>query len=125
MSISIDKRGEVLATGLHFTDESLIVDLADGRTVIVPLNWYPRLVHATQKERENWETVLNGEGFHWPDLDEDLSVDGFVTGRPSGESERSFQRWLRAKKEGRGLTIPELDAHDEAQKQSTEESVEH
>lgn len=117
MSITTDKRKEVLATNLRFTDESLIVDLADGRTVTVPLSWYPRLVHATNKERENWETVLNGEGFHWPDLDEDLSVDGFVKGRPSGESKRSFERWLKAKQEGRGLTIPELDAYDEAQRQ--------
>ena len=117
MSITTDKRKEVLATNLRFTDESLIVDLADGRTVTVPLSWYPRLVHATKKERENWETVLNGEGFHWPDLDEDLSVDGFVKGRPSGESKRSFARWLKAKQEGRGLTIPELDAYDEAQRQ--------
>ena len=117
MSISIDKRDEVLATNLHFTDESLIVDLADGRTVTVPLSWYPRLVHATKQERENWEMLLDGEGFHWPDLDEDLSVDGFVKGRPSGESKRSFERWLKAKNEGRGVTIPELDAYDEAQNQ--------
>lgn len=116
MSISIDKRDEVLARDLHFTDESMIVELADGRTITVPLSWYPRLVHATKKERENWETVLDGEGFHWPDLDEDLSVDGFLKGRPSGESKRSFTRWLKAKQEGRGLTIPELDAYDEAQK---------
>ena len=118
MSISTDKSNEVLTTNLHFTDDSLTVDLADGRTITVPLSWYPRLVHATKKERENWETVLNGEGFHWPDLDEDLSVDGFVKGRPSGESKRSFTRWLKAKQEGRGLTIPELDAYDEAQSQS-------
>ena len=124
MSISIDKRDEVLATNLHFTDKSLIVDLADGRSVVVPLNWYPRLVHATKQERENWEMLLDGEGFNWPDLDEDLSVDAFVQGRPSAESERSFQRWLKAKQEGRGLTIPELVAHEEAQKRSSEESVE-
>ena len=114
MSISIDKRDEVLATNLHFTDESLVVDMADGRTVKVPLSWYPRLAHATKKERDNWEMLFDGEGFHWPDLDEDLSVDGFVKGRPSGEGKRSFARWLKAKQEGRGLTIPELDAYDEA-----------
>ena len=60
--------------------------------------------------------MLNGEGFHWPDLDEDLSVDGFVKGRPSGESKRSFEFWLKAKDEGRGLTIPELNAYEEAKK---------
>ena len=117
MSISIDKRDEVLATNLHFADDSLTVDLADGRTITVPLSWYPRLEHATKHERENWEMLLDGEGFHWPDLDEDLSVDGFVKGRPSSESKRSFERWLKAKNEGRGLTIPELDAYDEAQNQ--------
>ena len=117
MSISTDKRDEVLATNLHFNDDFLTVDLADGRRIKVPMSWYPRIAHATKKERENWEMVLNGEGFHWPDLDEDLSVDGFIKGRPSGESKRSFARWLKAKQEGRGLTIPELDAHDEAQRQ--------
>ena len=119
MSISASNRTELLATNLRFTDDSLIVDLADGRIVTVPLSWYPRLVHATKQERENWEMLLGGEGFHWPDLDEDLSVDGFVKGRRSGESNRSFTRWLKAKNEGRGLTIPELDAHDQAQQQLT------
>ncbi len=118
MSISTDNRTEVLAKNLHFADESLTVELVDGRTITVPLSWYPRLVHATQQERENWEMLLNGEGFHWPDLNEDLSVDGFIKGRPSGESKRSFARWLKAKQEGRGLTIAELNAYDEAQSQS-------
>ena len=116
MSITTDKQNEVLAVDLQFTDESLIVALADGRTFAVPLSLYPRLVHATKQERENWEMLLDGEGFHWPDLDEDLSVYAFVNGLASAESDRSFQRWLKAKKEGRGLTIPELVAHEEAQK---------
>ncbi len=117
MRTSTNNQIATLATDLRFTNDSLMVDLADGRTITVPLSWYPRLVHATQQERANWEIVLDGEGFHWPDLDEDLSVDGFVNGRPSGESKRSFDRWLKAKKEGRGLTIPELVAYEEAQKQ--------
>lgn len=117
MRTSTNNQIATLATDLRFTNDSLMVDLADGRTITVPLSWYPRLVHATQEERANWEIVLDGEGFHWPDLDEDLSVDGFVNGRPSGESKRSFNRWLKAKKEGRGLTIPELVADEEAQKQ--------
>lgn len=117
MRTSTNNQIATLATDLRFTNDSLMVDLADGRTITVPLSWYPRLVHATQQERANWEIVLDGEGFHWPDLDEDLSVDGFVKGRPSGESKRSFNRWLKAKKEGRGLTIPELVAYEEAQKQ--------
>ena len=122
MSISTDKQHEVLATNLHFTDDSLTVDLADGRTVTVPLSLYPRLVHATKQERENWEMLFDGEGFHWPDLDEDLSVYAFVHGLPSAESDRSFQRWLKAKNEGRGLTIPELRAYEEAQKQRSAKS---
>ena len=121
MSISTDKRSEVLATNLRFSQESLIVDLADGRSVTLPLSWYPRLVHATKQERENWEMLIDGEGFHWPDLDEDLSVDGFVKSRPSGEGKRSFERWLKAKNEGRGLTIPELDAYDETPRQQLAE----
>ena len=117
MSITTNKRNEVLAVDLEFTDESLTVALADGRTFTVPLSLYPRLVHATKQERENWERLLDGEGFHWPDLDEDLSVYAFVNGLPSAESNRSFKRWLKAKKEGRGLTIPELKAYEEAEKQ--------
>ena len=76
------------------TDDSLTVDLTDGRTISAPLAWYPRLVHGTPQERNNWRLIGDGEGVHWPDLDEDLSVEGLLLGRPSGESQRSFQRWL-------------------------------
>jgi len=76
------------------TDDSLTVDLTDGRTISAPLAWYPRLVHGTPQERNNWRLIGDGEGIHWPDLDEDLSVEGLLLGRPSGESQRSFQRWL-------------------------------
>ncbi len=76
------------------TEDALIVDLADGRTVSVPLAWYPRLWHGTPEERSNWRLIGKGEGIHWPDLDEDLSVENVVFGKPSGESQRSFKRWL-------------------------------
>ncbi len=76
------------------TEDALIVDLADGRTVSVPLAWYPRLLHGTPEERNNWRLIGKGEGIHWPDLDEDLSVENIVFGKPSGESQRSFKRWL-------------------------------
>jgi len=76
------------------TDDSLTVDLTDGRTITAPLAWYPRLVHGTPQERNKWRLIGDGEGIHWPDLDEDLSVEGLLLGRPSGESQRSFQRWL-------------------------------
>ena len=82
------------AQNVAVTDESLTVDLTDGRTLTVPLAWYPRLMHGTQAERNHWELIGDGEGIHWPELDEDLSVEGLLLGRPSGESQRSFQRWL-------------------------------
>lgn len=80
------------------SDDTLTVELADGRSLSVPIAWYPRLFHGSQKERENWELIGDGEGIHWPDLDEDISVEGLILGRPSGESQRSLQRWLDARK---------------------------
>jgi len=76
------------------TDDTLTVDLSDGRTVSVPLAWYPRLLHGSSVERNRWRLIGNGEGIHWEDLDEDISVDNLVFGQPSGESQRSFKRWL-------------------------------
>lgn len=83
-----------LAQDVSVTEDSLIVDLDDGRTISVPLVWFPRLLHGTTTERNNWRLVGKGEGIHWPDLDEDISVEGLLLGRPSGESQRSFRRWL-------------------------------
>jgi hypothetical protein len=76
------------------TDDALTVDLSDGRTISVPLAWYPRLLHGTQNERNNWRFIGGNEGMHWPDLDEDISVKNIILGKPSGESQKSFQRWL-------------------------------
>jgi hypothetical protein len=73
------------------------VDLSDGRTVSAPLGWYPRLLHGTPKERANYRLIGNGEGVHWPDLDEDISVENILAGKPSGESLKSFQRWLETR----------------------------
>lgn len=84
------------------TDDSLTVDLADGRTVVVPLAWYPRLLHGRTKERSNWRLIGQGEGIHWPDLDEDISADNLLFGRPSGESQQSLSRWLEARSRQRG-----------------------
>ena len=86
------------ATSVAISEDTLTADLSDGRTISVPLTWYPRLVHATMEERCNWRLVGGGEGIHWPDLDEDLSVEGLLAGRPSAESQRSFKRWLEARK---------------------------
>lgn len=79
------------------TEDSLIVDLIDGRTISVPIVWYPRLLHGTMEERNNWELIGDGEGIHWPDIDEDISVEGLLVGYPSGESQRSLERWLEAR----------------------------
>lgn len=78
-------------------DDSLIVDLADGRTLVVPLGWYPRLVHATTVERADWVLLGRGSGIHWPRLDEDISIEDLIAGRPSGESQESLARWLAAR----------------------------
>ena len=88
------------AQNVSITDDSLIVDLTDGRTISVPLAWYPRLVQGTLQERNNWRWIGKGEGIHWPDLDEDISVEGLILGKPSGESQQSFQRWLKERSQG-------------------------
>ena len=76
------------------TEEAVVVGLTDGRTVSVPLTWYPRLLHSTQKESNNWRLIGKGEGVHWADLDEDISVENILLGKPSGESQNSLKRWL-------------------------------
>ena len=65
------------------TDDELVVSLADGRVLSVPLEWFPRLLDATAEQRKNWEFLGNGEGIHWPDVDEDLSVEGLLRGTPA------------------------------------------
>ena len=86
----------LVAEALHVevTENALIVELVDGRTVSAPLAWYPRLVHSTPAERATWRLIGNGEGIHWPEIDEDISVDNLLRGMPSGESQSSFKRWL-------------------------------
>jgi hypothetical protein len=97
MNSSATKELEALAKSVRVTDDALIVDLSDGRTVSVPLAWYPRLLHGTTDERNNHELIGDGEGIHWPQLDEDISVDGILAGRPSRESKKSFDAWLEAR----------------------------
>jgi len=68
---------------VHFTDDTMAVDLADGRTIVVPLVWYPKLLEASAEQRRNWEISGAGYGIHWPDLDEDLSTEGLLRGAPA------------------------------------------
>lgn len=83
---SVDPR----AVDVAINDTELTVDLADGRRVAVPLAWFPRLLHAQQDQRENWQLVGDGEGIHWPDIDEDLSVNGLLQGVSApGQSKRA------------------------------------
>src|SRR5438093_2127267 len=85
------------AQNVRVTDHALVVELRDGRVVSVPLAWYPRLAEGSPRERRRWELLGPGIGIHWPDLDEDISIEGLLHGLPSGESPASLDRW-RAKR---------------------------
>lgn len=85
------------AQAVTVTDDTLAVELSDGRTISVPILWYPRLAYATPAERNNWQLIGRGIGIHWEDIDEDISVEGMLAGRPSGESQASLQRWLESR----------------------------
>jgi hypothetical protein len=86
------------ATNVAVTDDTLTVDLSDGRTISVPLAWYPRLAHGTPEERATWRLIGRGEGIHWPQLDDDISVEGLIAGKPSGESQASLARWIETRR---------------------------
>lgn len=90
---------EAKAQNVVITEDTLAVELNDGRTISVPLAWYPRLLHGTIEERSNWRFIGDKEGIHWPDLDEDISVENLLLGKPSGESQNSFKRWLEKRAE--------------------------
>ncbi len=94
MSTSATKLHAVQAIGVEITDDALTADLSDGRTISVPLGWYPRLAHGTKHERDQWRLIADGAGIHWPDLDEDVSIENLLAGQPSVESQQSFQNWL-------------------------------
>ena len=83
---------------VSITDDTLSVDLEDGRTVSVPIGWYPRLAHGTPAERANVQIAGAGFGLHWPDLDEDIGVEGILLGKRSSESPQSFEKWLKTRK---------------------------
>jgi hypothetical protein len=85
------------AVDVHTTEETLTVELSDGRTISVPLGWFPRLEHADPEERMNWRFIGKGQGIHWKDLDEDISVEGLLAGKPSAESQTSLKKWLQSR----------------------------
>jgi hypothetical protein len=89
---------QATAQNVSVSDDALAVDLADGRTITVPLVGFPRLAHGMPAERANWRLIGSGEGIHWPDLDEDISVESLLAGRKSGETQESLRRWLRGRK---------------------------
>lgn len=95
----------VRVTKLVVTDDYVSADLSDGRTISVPLSWYPRLCHGTAEERQNWRLVGSGRGVHWPQLDEDISVENLVFGKPSAESQASLKRWLDNRSKGQNQTV--------------------
>lgn len=93
-----ETRQTALAESVSVTDDELVISLLDGRTLAVPLAWYPRLFHGTSAERANWRMIGRGIGIHWPDLDEDISVAHTLAGVPSGENAGSLEKWLEARR---------------------------
>jgi hypothetical protein len=98
MNTSIVPTETATAKNVRVTDRALVVELRDGRVVSVPLAWYPRLAEGSPGERRRWELLGPGIGIHWPDLDEDISIDGLLQGLPSGESLASLKRWRASRK---------------------------
>jgi Protein of unknown function (DUF2442) len=98
MAISVTEAAIPLATAVAVTEDTLTVELTDGRSISAPLAWYPRLLHASSAERLKWQLIARGEGIRWPDVEEDISVSSLIAGRPSAESAASLQRWLAGRK---------------------------
>ena len=87
------------AVSVTVDENTLTVELDDGRTLSVPVAWYPRLLHASQEERDGWRLIGKGHGIHWETVDEDISIEGILAGRPSGESQASLRKWLTSRTE--------------------------
>jgi hypothetical protein len=99
--------------GVSVTADTISIDLADGRTISVPLAWFPRLLHATPAERSNYELLR--EGIYWPDLNADVHVGGVLNGEKSGESLRSLKRWMDYRSRGEKEPIPEFPLPSDSQ----------
>lgn len=95
---TLELEQEPVATRVAFTADRLVVDLEDGRSLSVPLAWYPRLQHATEAERLNWQLLGEGYAIEWPDVDEHIGIDGLLAGRRSGESQASLDRWRASRR---------------------------
>lgn len=98
MNISAHELSSPRAAAVSVSDDTLSVELTDGRSISVPLAWYPRLVHSTSAERANWRLIGGGEGVAWPDIEEDLSIESLIAGRHSQESQSSLRKWLETRK---------------------------
>ena len=97
MSTSVEQMERAAAYHVTVSEDTLVVELKDGRTISVPVSWYPRLEQATDVERNSWELIGGGTGIHWEAVDEDISVDGLLAGKPSNESQESLKRWLASR----------------------------
>lgn len=97
MSFSTVDIRSIKAESISLTEDALIVELSDGRTISVPLSWYPRLVAGNESERKKWRLIGDGQGIHWSDLDEDISVENLIMGQPSQEKHSSLSRWLQSR----------------------------
>jgi hypothetical protein len=97
MNISANELDQPAATHVSVTETTIDIKLSDGRSLSVPVSWYPRLEHGTEAERDNWTLIGSGFGIHWPDLDEDISVEALVAGNPSNESQASLTKWLESR----------------------------
>ncbi|MGH9992251.1 MAG: DUF2442 domain-containing protein [Nitrososphaera sp.] len=102
MSTSASEITAPLAQDVKVTRDALSVRLSDGRMISAPLSWFPRLLHASPEERNSWRFIGKGRGIHWGAIDEDISVEGLLAGRGSGESQESLQRWLESRSERSG-----------------------
>ena len=98
MGTSANRVSQPGAVRARIAKDHLSVDLDDGRTITVPLAWYPRLVRGTDFERNDWRLIGGGHGIHWEALDEDISVEGLLAGTPSGESDLSFEDWMHTRR---------------------------
>ena len=97
MNISANELNQPAATHVSVSAITIDIKLSDGRSLSVPISWYPRLQHGTEAERDNWTLIGSGLGIHWPDLDEDISVEALVAGNPSNETQASLAKWLESR----------------------------